>query len=101
MVVINKKNKYHVTFRKPYEFEGKTYTEVDLSGIEKLTTNDLVEADKIFASEGNVAGMNEMSVGYACIIASKASHKPLEFFQGLPANEGIKVKNIVVSFFYE
>jgi hypothetical protein len=44
--------------------------------------------------------MNEMSIGYSCIIASKATGKPLEFFENMPANEAIKLKNKVASFFY-
>lgn len=96
-----KVEEYIVKFRKPYEFEGEEYKEIDLSGIENLTTKDLTAADKQFVTQGNVAAMNEMSVGYACIIASKAAKKPIEFFENLPANEGIKIKNIVMGFFYE
>lgn len=94
-------NDYIVKFRKPYEFEGKEYKEIDLSGVENLTTKNLVDADKQFVKQGNTAVMNEMSVGYACIIASKATKKPVEFFLRLPSNEGIKIKNIVMGFFYE
>lgn len=92
--------KYLITFKKPYTFEGKEYTEIDLENIENLKANDLVAADKFFASRGQMAAMNEMSVGYACIIASKATTQPLEFFENMPANEAIKLKNKVASFFY-
>jgi hypothetical protein len=96
-----KNNPYLVVFKKPYLYEEKEYTEVDLSGIEDLTVNDLADADKKFISSGQIATVNEMSVGYAAIIAATVTKKPVEFFNGLPAGEGIKIKNLVTSFFYE
>jgi hypothetical protein len=95
-----KDNPYVVKFRKPYQFEGQEYTEVDLSGLDKLTVKDLVEADRHFATSGQAAVVNEMSVGYACIIAAKVTDKPVEFFENLPAAEGIVIKNMVTGFFY-
>lgn len=93
-------NQYLITFKKTYTFEGTEYKEIDLAAIQDLKTKDLIEADKIFASRGQMAAMNEMNIGYACIIASKATQKPLEFFDNLPANEAIKLKNKVARFFY-
>ena len=87
-----------VIFQKPFNFEGKEYKEVDLSNIENLATKDLIEADKIFNNTGQVALMNEMATGYTCIIASKATELPIEFFENLPAREGLKVKNKVMGF---
>lgn len=89
---------YVVKFKAPYTFEGKEYTEVDLSGLEKLSAADLIEADKQFNSSGQIAMMNEVSLGYCLIVASKASGKPIEFFQKLPAPDAIKVKNTVINF---
>ncbi|WP_163538306.1 phage tail assembly protein [Gracilibacillus sp. YIM 98692] len=87
-----------ITFKKPYKFEGEEYKKVDLSGIENLSTRDLVEADKQFNTSGQMAIMNEMTTGYSLIIASKASGHPVEFFEQLPAGEGLKVKNRVMGF---
>ncbi|MBP1924591.1 hypothetical protein J2Z76_000444 [Sedimentibacter acidaminivorans] len=87
-----------ITFKKPYNFEGSEYKEVDLSNIENLTTRDLIEADKIFNSSGQIALMNEMTTGYSCIIASKVAKLPVEFFESLPIREGLKVKNLVMGF---
>jgi hypothetical protein len=98
---MGKDNKYLVKFNKPYTFEGGEYTEVDLSGIETMTVKDLADAERQFTIQGNVAAMNEMSISYACIIASMASKKPDTFFTGLPANEGVKIKNLVMGFFFE
>lgn len=94
------KDDYIVKFNKPFKFEGAEYKEVDLSGIEGLKTKDLAEADKVFISTGQVAVMNEMSTGYACIVASIVSKKPVDFFEELPAKEGIKIKTLISSFLY-
>lgn len=95
-----KNDKYLVKFKKPYKYEGNEYTEVDLSGLETLTAKDLADADRQFITSGQVATVNEMSIGYACIIAAKVTGKPVEFFENLPASDGIAIKNVVTSFFY-
>jgi hypothetical protein len=94
-------NKYRVEFKKPYKFEGQEYTAIDLSGIEGLTVADLTTADQQFIQSGQIATLNEMALGYACIVAARATGKPIEFFKGLPANEGIKIKGVVTNFFYD
>ena len=35
-----------ITLSRPYKFEGKDYTEIDLSGIEKLKVQDAIDAQK-------------------------------------------------------
>jgi len=87
-----------ITLQKPITFEGKEYKEVDLTGLEQLSTRDLVEADKQFNNSGQMAIMNEMATGYTLIIASRASGLPIEFFDNLPASVGLKVKNRVMGF---
>ncbi|WP_404427306.1 phage tail assembly protein [Ureibacillus chungkukjangi] len=87
-----------VVFKKPFNFEGEEYKEVDLNGLDDLTTTDLIEADKQFSTSGQFSVMNEVTIGYAIIVAAKASKKPVEFFEKLPASEGVKVKNMVMGF---
>lgn len=89
-----------IKFNKPYTFEGKTYTEIDLSGIESISTKDLLAVDKLYYQTGNLAPQIEVTLAYTCIVASKVANKPLEFFNQLPAKEGIKVKTIVTNFLY-
>ena len=71
---------------KPFTFEGQTYTEVDLSGLEDTTAADLQAV--------------EMTLEYAKFMAARVAHLPLEFFERLPAKEAIKLKGIVVGFLY-
>ncbi|HJF34183.1 MAG TPA: phage tail assembly protein [Sporosarcina psychrophila] len=96
-----KENKFLVTFKKPYLFEGTEYNEVDLSKLDDLSTGDLIKADGQFSQIGQFSVMNELTTGYACILSAKATGKPTEFFDGLPAREGLKVKNIVMGFLNE
>lgn len=87
-------------FRKPYKFEGVEYTEVDLSAMEDMTAADLCAVGKIMTKLGIVNPVAEMTVDYAIYMAARASGKPVEFFQGLPTKEGIKLKNMVTGFLY-
>lgn len=89
-----------VTFSKPYNFENTQYTEVDLSGVENMTAQDMVEAEKFLTRTGIISPIPEMTVEYICFIGHCATGLPVEFFKGLPARDAIKVKNKVTSFFY-
>lgn len=87
-----------ITFNKPYTFEGNSYTEVDLSPIENLTAEDLLEAEDVLAKSGVNAFVPEINFTYLMIVAANATGKPQEFFRKLPAKEGIKVKRAVMGF---
>ena len=87
-------------FNRSYNFEGTEYTEVDLSGLEDITAADMIRAQRTMTGSGNVEIIPEMTIQYACIMASEVSGKPIEFFNSLPAKEAIKLKNIVTGFFY-
>ena len=79
---------------KPFTFEGQTYTEVDLSGLEDTTAADLQAVGRFVTKKNPAANPAtvEMTLEYA--------HLPLEFFERLPAKEAIKLKGIVVGFLY-
>ena len=87
-------------FQKPYSFEGETYTEVDLSGLEDLSAADLCKVGKMVKKIDGVDPIAEMSLPYAIYMAARVTGKPLEFFQQLPAREAIKLKNLVAGFLY-
>lgn len=87
-------------FQKPYSFEGETYTEVDLSGLEDLSAADLCKVGKMVKKTDGLDPIAEMSLPYAIFMAARVTGKPLEFFQQLPAREAVKLKNLVVGFLY-
>lgn len=87
-------------FRKPYEFEGKGYDRIDLSGLERLKTRDLIAIHKGMEKSGSVSTTPEFTLEHACIVAARATKLPIEFFQSLPPNEGLTLKNRIVNFLY-
>lgn len=82
---------------RPYLFEGKEYTEIDLSGMEKLTVQDAVDAQREAYGENEVAAMMvcETTTAFACKIASKASGMPIEFFKLAPRRISRRVVAVV------
>jgi hypothetical protein len=89
-----------VAFAKPYRFEDQTYTEIDLAGLETLTAEDMIAAEKFLNRSGVFSPIPEMTTEYVSFIAAKASKQPIEFFKGLPPKDAVRVKNRVTSFFY-
>lgn len=91
-----------VKFSKPYTFEGKEYTEVDLSKLDDLTADDMIATNKYMQrnSGGSIDVMPEVTLEYALVLASKAVKLPVEFFTGLPPREAMKVKNRVMGFLF-
>lgn len=90
-----------VKLGKSIKFEEKTIKEVDLSGLENLTTKDLITVEKQYNMEGNISAQPEATVAYARLIAQKVSKLPLEFFDSLNGKNMIKIRNAVMGFFYE
>lgn len=97
-IIIEKDNVLMLT--KPYMFEGTEYTEVDLSGLDNIRAKDMIEAEKIYGRSGGFSFIPEMSMEYALVIATKASKHPIEFYQGLPPRDAMRVKNKVTNFFF-
>lgn len=90
-----------VKFKKPFCFEGKEYTELDLSGMEDLTGADMIAVNKIIQrTSAGIDVMPEVSVEYAFHFAARAAKLPVEFFTSLPPKETIKVKNRVMGFLF-
>ncbi len=91
-------------FKKPYVFDGKEYTEVDLSGLEDATAKDLEAVGRILEKQTKGKGVNpatmEMTMGYAQLLANRVTGLPVEFFKGLPAKEAMRLKTTVVGFLY-
>ncbi len=89
-----------VNLSKTYEFEGKKISRLDFSGLENITANHMIKANKVLNTSGNPSIMPENDLYYALVIASYATKIPVEFFKGLHPRDAIKVKNVVGNFFY-
>lgn len=87
-----------VEFKKPYKFEGKEYTELDLSGLEKLTVQDVIDVQRELIDQGNTAalGIIESTTGFAMSLATKASRKPVELFKLMPRSAMNQVQQTVM-----
>ena len=90
-----------IKFRKPYEFDGETFQELDLHGLEDLRGRDLTAIEKAFNKTGVSSFVPESTTTYAKIVATKVTGLPAEYFEDLPVWEVEKIKNVVVGFFYK
>lgn len=86
-----------VAFAAPYRFEGTAYTEVDLRGLDKLTIQDAIDAQRQLFTEREVAAamLCETTTAFARAIAARAAALPIEFFKLLPRGASRKVANAV------
>lgn len=84
-------------FQKPYTFEDKEYTEINLD-LDGLTGRDISEAKKVWTSEGGFAVIPAVDSDFCAAVAARAAKLPLEFFLGLPAKEYTKITQAVSNF---
>lgn len=89
-----------IVFDKPVMFEAAEHKSVDLSGLENLTTDNLIYAETLYHKSGGSAINPETTMLYSMILAHVSSDKPIEFFGKLPAKEALKIKREVYRFFY-
>lgn len=87
-------------FNKPFVFEGKTYNEIDLSALENITGEDMIQVNRRLTVAGCAPLLQEMSLEYAQMMAAQVTGMPIELFKALPAKASMKLKNIVTNFIY-
>lgn len=75
-----------VKLNTPYKFEGKEYSEIDLGGLDKLTIQDAIDAQRELFAQQEVASsmLCETTTAFARTIATKATGLPVEFFKLAP-----------------
>lgn len=86
-----------VKLAKPYKFDDEEYSEINLSGLDKLTIEDAVLTVKKLTGDGELAAMvmPETSTAYTDELAAKATDLPIEFFKLLPIGASKKVRQMV------
>ena len=62
-----------IALKKPYTFEGKEYTEIDLSGMEKLKVKDMIEVQKAVGAEPSAAILSGASTAFVMELAARAT----------------------------
>ena len=92
-----KKSSKIIELARPYKFDDKEYTEIDLSGLDGLTIKDAVLIIKKLYNEGELAAMitPETATAYTDALAAAATKLPIEFFQLLPIGASKKVRQTV------
>lgn len=103
VVVENSKeneSEYIVDLAKVYNFEGEQISHIDLSGLNNLTGNDMIKANKVLAASGVSTVSPETNLEYCLVLASAATGKPIEFFKGLRLRDTVKVKTAVINFLF-
>ena len=99
-IVPETKSSTVVKFSRSYTYGGKTYEEVNLTALETLTANDMIEAEKHLSKIGIFSPTPELTLEYVFYIASKAAQMPIDFFRKLLPGDAIRLKNIVTAHFY-
>lgn len=97
-VTVENANIIHLS--KIYQFEGESIGELNMAGLEDITAADMIRANKVLNSSGNVSLLPELSLEYTLVIAANATKLPLEFYKQLAPKDAIKVKNTVTNFFF-
>lgn len=90
-------NERVIDLGKPYKFEGTEYASIDLSGLDKLTVKDAIDAQRQLFNEREVAAamLCETTTAFARAIAAKAAELPIEFFKLMPRGASRKVAGVV------
>lgn len=103
MDTINEQTSLDLIFKKPYTFEGKEYTSVDLSELDNWTGADIDKAKKSLKLMNGVDPQDmtlpESNSDYCRIVASMASGLPFEFFKNLRAPDSRALDVLIIGFF--
>ncbi|MGN1130962.1 MAG: phage tail assembly protein [Ruminococcus sp.] len=93
----NKTNRV-IELNTPIDFEGTTYKEIDLSGLDELTGKDIKLISKQYRRLGGSAMTKELDIEYLQLVAAKATGLPVEFFDELKAKDSTTVEVVVRNF---
>jgi hypothetical protein len=89
-----------ITFSKPYMYDGKEYTELQLD-FSTLTGNDMIKAEAEARVLGGPMPVPELSKQYQAVVAAKAANVHVDMIMGLPAKDFTKVTMAVQNFLLE
>ena len=84
------KNIYNLS--KPFEWEGKTYTKLNLD-FERLTGVDMIAIENEMAAVGEYALSPEISTSYLSKLAARAAGVGNDVIEHMPIRDFAKVKN--------
>lgn len=85
---------------RPYTFEGEEVEELDFSGFDEITVDEMIAAADALTRSNRAVVNPEMDVQYCLYIAACATKRPHEFFKLLKARDIVRVKNKVRNYFF-
>ena len=85
------------TFSKPYQFEGKTFTELDID-LDSISGADILLAKRRFVSSGGFAALLAADPEFCIFLLERVAKQPVEFFRGLPARDFCALTQAVSNF---
>lgn len=86
-----------IILSKPVEFEGKTYTELDVN-LDGMTGDDIIKAERECLTSGIPMGVAETSKGFLMSLAARSAKVPVEMIYALPIKDVTKITMEVQSF---
>lgn len=89
-----------VELSKPYSFEGKEYTKLELD-FDSLTGQDVINAEKEVRALGDRSPVAEFSKTYQAVMAAKAAKVPVDLIMKLPAKDFTRITILVQDFLLE
>lgn len=84
-------------FKRPYEFEEVTYTELEYD-LDSLTGADISAAKRQYASAGNFSPLPTTDADFCVYILARVTKKPIEFFNEMPARDYCSITQQVSNF---
>lgn len=98
----NDKNELPVKVKlmQPFEYDGKTYSEIDVSGLLELTAGQLCEIDRKMLQLGYTGYRPEMTRQYALFATAKANNMPDDWLYGLKGRDSARLREIVALYFF-
>lgn len=98
---VQEDNWLKLVLKTPVEYQGMQVTEIDLSGLRDMTGKDLNVVYDLYSNMGGSGiVMQETSLLFAQIIASRATGYPIELFNNMRAKDAVLLKNRVYRFFF-
>lgn len=90
---------YTVLLSKTYDLDGKKISEIDLSGLEDLTTADGEYIERVMAKLNHTPTNKFMDLTYTKHIAMKVTGLPIEFFNALKWKDQQRITSRIAVYF--
>lgn len=100
IIEVDDENENILKLSKEYKFEGEVVSELDFSGLEDLTAQDLVRATNTASNNGGrVIAVPQLDTQLLLLLAVEVTHKPINFFYKLNLKDTASVRAMVMRSF--